>query len=488
MPPIRICFIASEITPLAKTGGLADVAGALAKFLHAEGHDIRVFVPLYRQIDRTRIECWPVDFLTDIPLRLGPHALRFSVQTARLPGSQVMVYLVDAPAMFDRDRIYGTTADEHLRFILLTHAAMLCCQRMGFAPDVLHCNDWHTGFAPLLLKTVYAWDRLFAGTRSLMSIHNLAYQGVFDAAVAADTGLGDAAHLLDAGERAAGRINPLREGIAHAHAVSTVSPTYALEIQTPEYGYGLDGLLRSRAASLTGILNGVDYEDWDPRTDRFLPRHFDASSLEAKQSLKRLFMQKLGLASPPRQRTPLVGMVSRLASQKGFDLLLSTLPRLLAEQRFCCAVLGSGEERYESFFRVMAAMHPQRVHFQQGYSEEHAHWIEAASDIFLMPSLYEPCGLNQMYSLRYGTIPVVRRTGGLADSVRHFDPASGEGTGVVFNDYDTGGVTWGMETAFAWYARKAAWQKLVANAMAEDFSWQRRVGEYVALYQRMLRG
>jgi starch synthase len=486
MPPIRICFIASEITPLAKTGGLADVAGALAKFLHADGHDIRVFVPLYRQIDRQRIECWPVDFLTDIPVQLGPHALRFSVQTARLPGSQVMIYLIDAPAMFDREAIYGTAADEHLRFILLTHAALLCCQRMGFAPDVLHCNDWHTGLAPLLLKTVYAWDQLFAGTRSLMSIHNLAYQGPFAAGAFADTGLDDAAHLLDPGERSAGRINPLREGIKHAHAVSTVSPTYAIEIQTPEYGYGLDGLLRDRAASLTGILNGVDYEDWDPRTDRFLPRHFDASSLDGKQSLKRVFMQQLGLASPPRQRTPLVGMVSRLASQKGFDLLLAALPRLLAQHRFCCAVLGSGDERYESFFRVMAAMYPDRVHFRHGYSEEHAHWIEAASDIFLMPSLYEPCGLNQMYSLRYGTIPVVRRTGGLADSVRHFDPGTGEGTGVVFNDYDTGGVTWGIETAFSWYARKASWQKLVANAMAEDFSWQRRVGDYVALYQGMM--
>ena len=485
---LKVCFVASEIAPLAKTGGLADVAGALAKYLHADGHDIRIFVPLYRQIDRRKIETWPVDFLQDIPVQLGQHSLQFSVLAARLPGSGVLAYLIDSPALFDRDRIYGNAPDEHLRFILLTHAAFLCCQRMAFAPDILHCNDWHTGFGPLLLKTVYAWDRLFHGTRSLMSIHNLAYQGVFSAAASADTGLGDAAHLLDGDDRAAGRVNPLREGIAHAHAISTVSPTYALEIQTPEYGHGLDGLLRSRAGSLCGILNGVDYEEWDPRVDRFLPRHFDANRLEIKQALKRAFAQRLGLALPPRLRTPLIGIVSRLASQKGFDLLLNTLPQLLAQHRFCLAVLGSGEERYEGFFRAMGALHPTRVHFHSGYSEEHAHWIEACSDMFLMPSQYEPCGLNQMYSLRYGTIPIVRRTGGLADSVRHFDPDTGEGTGVVFNDYDVGAVTWGIETALSWYARKPLWQQLVTNAMAQDFSWQRRVSDYVALYRRLLTG
>lgn len=486
--PLKICFIASEIAPLAKTGGLADVAGALAKYLHGDGHDMRVFVPLYRQIDRQQIQISAVDSLRDIPLQLGPHSLQFSVHAARLPGSKAIVHLVDAPALFDRERIYGHAADEHLRFLLLTHAAILCCQRMAFAPQILHCNDWHTGFGPLLLKSVYSWDQLFRGTRSLMSIHNLAYQGIFGAATSADIGLGNSVHMLDGSELAGGRVNPLREGIAHAHAISTVSPTYALEIQTPEFGHGLDNLLRARAGSLTGILNGVDYEEWDPRVDRFLPQHFDAGKLEVKQALKRTFARRLGLHLAPRVRTPLVGMVSRLASQKGFDLLLTALPQLLAKHRFCCAVLGSGEERYESFLRMMAAQYPTRVHFRSGYSEEHAHWIEAASDMFLMPSLYEPCGLNQMYSLRYGTIPIVRRTGGLADSVQHFDPATGAGTGVLFNDYDAGAVTWGVETALAWYAKKPLWQRLVANAMAEDFSWRRRVGDYVDLYRRMLAG
>jgi starch synthase len=484
--PLRICFIASEIAPLAKTGGLADVAGALAKYLHAAGHDMRVFIPLYKQIDRRQLHSWPVEFLQRVPLQLGPHSLTFDVHTAKLPGSRAMVYLIDAPAFFSRERLYGNAPDEHLRFLLLSHAALLCCQRMGFAPHILHCNDWHTGLAPLLLKTVYAWDQLFRDTRSLMSIHNIAYQGVFSASLQADTGLGAAVGQLDAAELAAGRVNPLREGIAHADAINTVSPTYALEIQTPLYGYGLQDLLRARAADLSGILNGVDYEEWSPEQDRFLPQHFNADRLDVKQQLKQEFLQQLGLATPARSRAPLIGMVSRLASQKGFDLLMQALPILLERHDFFCTVLGSGDALYEEFFRDLAHRHPTRVSFRAGYSEEHAHWIEAASDIFLMPSQYEPCGLNQMYSLRYGTVPVVRRTGGLADSVQHFDPVTRTGTGVVFNDYDTGGVVWGVETALGWYRQPLLWKQLVQNAMAQDFSWETRVGDYTALYQRML--
>jgi starch synthase len=484
--PLRVCFIASEVAPLAKTGGLADVAGALAKYLHSAGHDVRVFMPLYRQVERRNLDIWPVDFLRNVSVQLGAHALAFDVYTARLPGSRAMIYLIDAPALFDRDTIYSAAVDEHLRFILLTHAALLCCQRMGFAPDILHCNDWHTGFGPLLLRTVYAWDQLFRGTRCLMSIHNIAYQGLFDAGLRDDIGLADAAHLLDSSELAAGRVNPLREGVKHAHHISTVSPTYAREIQTSAFGYGLDPLLSQRAGALTGILNGVDYEDWDPRNDRFLTRRYGPEQLNVKDELKQDFLQRLGLATVARSRVPLLGMVSRLASQKGFDLVMAALPSLMQRHGFFCAVLGSGDARYEKFFRELAHLHPTRVSFRAGYSEEHAHWIEAASDMFLMPSQYEPCGLNQMYSLRYGTVPIVRRTGGLADSVQHFDPGTQRGTGVVFNDYDVGGLTWGIETALGWYAQKNLWRKLVRNGMAQDFSWQSRVSEYVALYERML--
>jgi starch synthase len=484
--PLRICFIASEVAPLAKTGGLADVSGALAKYLHAAGHDIRLFMPFYAQIDRSKLEVWPVEFLQNVPLQLGSHALRFDVHTARLPGASTMVYLIDCPQLYARGSLYTNDVDEHLRFIALTHAALLACQRMGFAPHILHCNDWHTALAPLLLRTVFAWDSLFAQTRSLLTLHNLGYQGIFSADLAADTGLGPATGQLDAGDRYAGRINPLREGILHADHISTVSPTYAQEIQTAEHGWGLDGVLRQRAGHLTGLLNGVDYEDWDPRHDRHLPLHYNANQLGIKAELKQLLQQRVGL-EPVAQR-PLIGMVSRLTLQKGFELLFDSLPQLLQERDASLVVLGSGDARYEAFFATLAQRWPQRVAFQRGYNEELAHWIEAGSDLFLMPSLYEPCGLNQMYSLRYGTVPVVRRTGGLADSVQPFDADTRRGTGVVFNDFDGGGVTWGLNTALDLYQHKALWRRLVQNGMAQDYSWRKQVGAYERLYQHLLQG
>ncbi|MET0291708.1 MAG: glycogen synthase [Steroidobacteraceae bacterium] len=484
--PLRICFLASEVAPLAKTGGLADVAGALTKYLHTAGHDVRLFMPFHRNIARSDLVRWPVEFLQDVPITLGSHRLRFSVLTAQLPGSQAYIYLIDCPALFDRDQLYGSATDEHLRYLLLTHATMLSCQRMGFAPHILHCNDWHTGFGPLLLRTVYSWDRLFHATRSVMTIHNIGYQGVFSASLAADTGLDGYLHWLDNGERSLGRINPLREGIVHAHHVTTVSPTYAQEIQTPEYGWGLDGILRTRSNHVTGILNGVDYEEWDPRRDRYLPERYGANQLGVKARLKTALLERFGLQAPGR--TPLIGIVSRLTAQKGFDLLFDALPPLLESHPFVLGILGSGDARYEKFFAELAQAWPGRVAFHRGYSEELSHWIEAASDIFLMPSQYEPCGLNQMYSLRYGTVPVVRRTGGLADSVQHFDPLTRQGTGVVFNDFDVGGVTWGLRTALELYPQKALWRRLVQNGMAQDYSWRRQVGEYVALYERLAEG
>jgi starch synthase len=484
--PLRICFIASEVAPLAKTGGLADVSGALAKYLHLAGHDIRLFMPLYGQIDRSKLEIWPVDYLQDVPLRLGSHALRFSVHTARLPGAQTMVYLIDCPRLYERETIYTNAPDEHLRFIALTHAALACCQRMGFSPEIVHCNDWHTAFAPLLLKSVFAWDRLFQQSRSLLTLHNLGYQGVFSAGHIDEIGLDGAQHLLDYTETSQGRVNPLKEGLRHADALSTVSPTYAREIQTPEYGWGLDGVLRERAADITGILNGVDYEEWDPRHDRFLPQHFSAENLRPKARLKTLLMQRTGLE--PVAKRPLLGLVSRMTLQKGFDLLFDTLPAVLAARDLALVALGSGDTRYEAFFTELQHRFPGRVAFHRGYSDELAHWIEAGADMFLMPSLYEPCGLNQMYSLRYGTVPIVRRTGGLADSVAQFDPSTGEGTGIVFNDFDAGGVRWALETALDAYAQPAWWRRMVHNGMAQDFSWRRQVGDYEALYHRMLGG
>jgi starch synthase len=352
---------------------------------------------------------------------------------------------------------------------------------MGFAPQIVHANDWHTAFAPLLLRTAYAWDtERFGGTKSVFTIHNIGYQGVFSAGQAGDLAPGVGVEMLHQADLAAGRVNPMRHGVIYADTVTTVSPTYADEIRTPEGGHGLDADLRARGVAVSGILNGVDYDEWNPATDRYIPHRYDAGDLTGKARNKEALLDLLRMQVPPA--TPLIGMVTRLTHQKGLDLLYDALPEVLGRNAVRMVALGSGEPHYERFLHDLQQQFPGRMVFYSGYSEELAHFIEAAADIFLMPSMYEPCGLNQMYSLKYGTVPIVRRTGGLADSVRHFDPASGLGTGIVFNDFDAGGVRWALATALEWYGWPSVWRRLVLNGMAEDFSWEKQIAAYEALY------
>jgi starch synthase len=481
---LRICFLSAEYSPFAKTGGLGDVAAALTRQLAARGHDVRTFIPLHGQMDLRGVDLHPVEFLQDMAVRVGPHEFRYAVQTARVPGSQLWVYLVDCPALFDRPRIYSDSPDEHVRYLMLTRAAFECCQRMAFAPEIVHANDWHTAFAPLLLRTAYAWDReRFGAARSVFTIHNIGYQGVFSAGQAGDLAPGVGIETLHQGDLAAGRVNPMRHGVIFADAVTTVSPTYADEIRTPEGGHGLDGDLRVRGTAVSGILNGVDYEEWDPATDRYIPHRYDARDLAGKALNREALLDLLRMKAAPA--TPLVGMVTRLTRQKGIDVLYDALPEVLERDAIRLVMLGSGEHQYERFLLGLQERFPGRAVFYSGYSEELAHFIEAAADIFLMPSMYEPCGLNQMYSLKYGTVPIVRRTGGLADSVRHFDPATGEGTGIVFNDFDAGGVRWALATALELFAQPTTWRRLQLNGMREDFSWDRQVEAYEALYREL---
>jgi starch synthase len=482
---LRICLIASEVAPFSKTGGLADVCGALTKYLHAAGHDLRVFTPLYSAIDRTAIAPQPVRGLEDLPLEFGPNRYRYSVLAARVPGTSAEVYFIDCPTLYARAGIYTADPDEHLRFIALTRAAIECCQRLAFSPQIVHAHDWHAGFAPLFLQVAYSWDALFKSTRSVLTIHNIGYQGVFAASAVADLGLGAHVERLHQDDLRAGHINALKHGIMYAHAITTVSPTYAAEIRTAEYGMGLEDALRARGAALSGILNGVDYDEWDPRTDRYLPRHYDAAHLKEKAALKQEFLARSNLTIGAR--APLVGFVSRMAAQKGFDITFDALPRALSTQEFALVGLGSGEPRYEEFFAGLQLRFPERVLFHRGYSDELAHWIEAASDLFLMPSLYEPCGLNQMYSLRYGTVPLVRRTGGLADTVEHYKRATRRGTGIVFDDFSSAAFAQALHTALDLYGQQGHWQRLIANGMSQDFSWTRQGGLYVELYERLAR-
>jgi starch synthase len=483
---LSICAIASEVVPLAKSGGLADVASALSRQLTAGGHDVRLFVPFYSQIKRDRLEATRVETLQGLPIVIGSHEYQVDIWKAKLPGSTTPVYLVESDALYARGRLYTGDPDEHRRFLVLTRAALECCRRMNFRPHIVHSHDWHTAFAPLWLRSNYRNDPVFAGTRSVMTIHNIGYQGEFSAADVADLDLGPDIYLLHQDDLKAGRINALKNGILHADAVTTVSPTYAREITTPQFGLGMETALASRGNAVRGILNGVDYEEWDPRRDKYLPIHFSAAELPRKAELKRNFLLRQNL-KPTQGRVPLFGIVSRLASQKGFDLLTDALPRLLQTYDVRVAVVGTGDAQYEKFFASLAEKYRGRAWFFGGYDEALAHWIEGASDAFIMPSLYEPCGLNQMYSLRYGTIPIVRRTGGLADSVTHFDPIAGTGTGVVFNDFDAGAMNWALETAMQWYLQPDLWQRIVQNAMRCDFSWETQAGEYVKLFEELLR-
>jgi starch synthase len=482
---LKICFVTAELAPLAKAGGLADVSGALLKSLLARGHDVRLFMPAYGSIDLTKLDAQPVGALQNLPVTIGGQDVSFSVLSVRVPNSTARAYLVDCPQYFHRAGIYGNAADEHRRFLLLTHAAFISCQHLSFAPDILHCNDWHTAAGPLWLRTLYQWDGLFERTRSVLTIHNIGYQGVFAPTIADDLLPPHMHSALHQDYLRAGQINLLRLGLVYADMITTVSPTYAREIMTPQYGHGMESTLSSRL-NVVGILNGVDYDEWDPRHDRYLPLHYGANKLGTKAKLKELLLERVGLEPAAAARRPLIGMVTRLAEQKGIDLLFDALPATLAERDFNLVVLGAGESRYEHFFQELQQQYPARVKHARGYSEELSHWIEAGSDMFLMPSRYEPCGLNQLYSLRYGTVPIVRRTGGLADSVEHFDFVTGTGTGIVFNDYDADGVRWALNTAMDLYQQKSHWRRLVQNGMAKDFSWQHQVGEYERVYQQLV--
>jgi starch synthase len=487
MPGVKlsICAIASEVVPFAKTGGLADVASALSRQLTARGHDVRLFVPLYAQMKRDRLDATRVESLRGLRIVTGRHEYQVDVWRTRLPGSATPVFLVESEALYARPTLYTNDPDEHRRFLVLTRAALECCRRMNFHPHIVHSHDWHAGFAPLWLRSTYRSDPVFAGTKSVLTIHNIGYQGGFSASDVADLDLGPDVYLLHQDDLKAGSINALKQGILHADAVTTVSPTYAREITTPRYGMGMEAALAARGNAVHGILNGVDYEEWDPRRDKYLPIHFDPQTLAKKAELKRNFLLRQNL-KPAQGRVPLFGVVSRLTPQKGFDLALETLPALLQKHDVRLAVLGSGDAKYETFFRGLADRHRGRAMFFGGYDESLAHWIEGASDVFLMPSQYEPCGLNQMYSLRYGTIPIVRRTGGLADSVVHFDPASGEGTGIVFNDFDSSAMNWALDTALQWHAKPELWDRMVQNAMRQDFSWETQANEYLKLFAGLL--
>ncbi len=486
---MNVLFVSAEVAPFAKTGGLGDVGAALPRALGARGHDVRVVMPMYARVHAPGRTFEPV--VGETVLKLGGTRVVFSIHQSKLPDSEVPVYFVRCPRLYDRQGVYTSDQDEHVRFAVLSWAALILCQRLGFRPDIVHTNDWQTSLVPILLKTNFAWDRLFAGTRTVLTIHNIGHQGTFGANVIGEVGLGNSSHLFHQDQLKAGRANFLLTGILYANAITTVSPTYAREIQTPEHGVGLDGFLRQRRDVLFGILNGIDEGEWSPERDSRIPHTYSVEDLSGKERNKQALLESAGL--PYDARIPVMGIVSRLAWQKGFDLCMKVLPKLLAKRSSQLVVLGTGEPKYEEFFTSLSRRFPKQVAYRKGFSEPLAHLIEAGADMFLMPSRYEPCGLNQMYSLRYGTPPIVHRTGGLADTVAPFDPSRRTGNGFVFEHFDESGLSYGLGRAMSvWGSGEGAdrerWRALQENGMRARLGWDERVTAYEQVYRMVAPG
>jgi starch synthase len=488
MRPLRVCLVASEVAPFAKTGGLADVLTGLGRWLGkpppaGPGHDVRLFLPWYKKVADSGLSTQPLPGAAGIDVRFPQRTIRFSIRTAPLPNSDVKVHFVDCPELYNRPDFYTNDGDEALRFGMLSRAVLETCQRLQWAPDIVHCNDWHTGLLPLYLRTVYAWDRLFANTKSLLTIHNIGYQGFFPDSQLDTLGLGEQRAHVHHGDLRDGKFSFLKTGVLHSHKLTTVSRTYAKEIQTAEFGMGMDDLLRNRSQDLVGIVNGVDYGDWDPARDPQIPHHYTARDLAGKAKMKAALLSRMQL--PHDGRAPVFGVVSRLTAQKGFELFADSIPVFLQREDMRLCVLGSGEDQHEKYFQWLRDTWPEKVGIYRGFHDELAHWIEAGSDVFLMPSRFEPCGMNQMYSLRYGTPPVVRRTGGLADTVEGWDPQTQTGTGFLFDEYSSQALAGTLDWVFKNWRDQRGWRKLVENGMARDFSWDRQGPEYVALYRQL---
>jgi starch synthase len=471
----RVLMVASEAAPFVKTGGLADVLGGLPPALVRGGDDVAVILPRYRGVELYRSQ----RVYHDLPVWLGGTLYNVNIDLVVENGASY--YFINYPALYDREGIYNVAnrdyGDNHVRFAVLCRAAMETVRRI-FRPQVVHCHDWQAALTAPYMRHVYRSDPTFTGLKLLFTIHNLGYQGIFSRDALGDLGL-DGSLFTPAWLEFYGNANLMKAGIVFSDWINTVSPTYAQEIQTPEFGFGLDGLLRSRASVLSGILNGVEYAYWNPERDSYLPAHYDAASLEGKQACKRALLEEFGLPPEGRER-PLIGIVSRFAAQKGFDLIGEIAGAMLAED-ISLVVLGAGDPGYEQMFRDLAAWKPDRCAVRIGYDNPLAHRIEAGSDMFLMPSHYEPCGLNQMYSLRYGTVPIVRATGGLNDTID-------EGVGFKFHGYSGPALLSAIREAVEAYRDQDAWQAMMRAGMQKDFSWNASARQYSALYARLIAG
>jgi starch synthase len=477
---MHIAFVASECVPFSKTGGLADVVGVLPRSLAAAGHQISVFVPRYRHThiseERTVVQSITVPF---------DDRYRFCsiLSGAGYPG--VRFFFVDYPPYFDRDGLYGTSSgdfpDNAERFALFCRAVLEGSKILG-VPDIFHCHDWQSALLPILLRTQYDEDPAFNNTGTVFTIHNMGYQGLFPPEILPLLTLPWDLFTITKMEYF-GNVNFLKGALAYSDWVTTVSRKYAQEIQTSEFGFGLDGVLKERAQTLTGILNGVDYEEWNPETDRSTAAHYSPDDLSGKRECKQDLFASFGMTNAD-PNVPLIGIVSRFAAQKGFDLIGQIVDRLALED-VLLTVLGSGDRLYEEMFLRLSRQVPHKIAVKIAYDNALAHKIEAGADMFLMPSRYEPCGLNQIYSLKYGTVPIVRATGGLDDTIDPWDPRTKKGTGFKFQEPTGEALLRTIHQALQLYRDQTSWQRLMRNGMSKDFSWRSSAREYIRVYERV---
>jgi len=477
--PLKILILASEVVPFAKVGGLADVVGALPKALQELGQDVRVVMPRYRQVDPERFALTTI--LDALTVNIAGFQEQVNVRLGSI-GNGIPVYMIDAPRFFDRENIYGYT-DDGERFILFCRAALEAMRALDWSPDIIHCNDWQTGIVPNWMHTVYHGDPFFANTATVYTIHNLAYQGIFGYRILEVAGVAAGGFLYPQIVELANVVDIMGRGILFADAVTTVSGRYAQEILTPEFGEKLDQLLRSRRERLFGILNGIDYQEMNPAADRYIHTCYDSETLDKRAENKRALQERAHL--PAKPEVPLLAMISRLTDQKGFDLIAQIAQPLLA-QGIQLVVLGIGDTHYHEMFQNLAARYPEQVAIFLTFNTELAQAIYAGSDMFLMPSRFEPCGLGQLIAMRYGSVPIVRSVGGLADTVQEYDPRTGEGNGFAFSKYDPWEFFAAIVRALELFRIKGIWRTLQRRGMAADHSWRASAIRYIEVYRNAL--
>ena len=483
---MKIAFISSEAVPYVKTGGLADVAGALPKALEKLGCEVKVYIPKYSNIDENKFNLKYRQDVGEILINIADEIRIVKLFQSKLPESNVIAVFIDCPYYFNRDSVYTNDKDEDERFILFCKGVLEAMRMDKWAPDIIHCNDWQTGLIPLYIKDNYKWDILFSKTKSLFSVHNIGYQGRFAKSSVVKAGLNEKYYFREGPVELENTFSFLKTGLWFADIITTVSETYSKEILTREYGAGLENVLLLRRESLYGILNGVDYTAWNPSKDIYLPFHYSIDDLSGKLKNKKYLLNHVNLKFD--EQVPLIGLVSRLTGQKGINIYTEALPDLI-KLKAQWIIIGTGEYKYEEMVRSWAKKFPDKVAAFIGFNNELSHLVEAGADMFLMPSYYEPCGLTQIYSLKYGTVPIVRKTGGLADTIQDWDELSYQGfdsgNGFSFYDFSPYALFSSVKRGIDTFPHKITWKKIQFNGMGIDFSWDKSAQKYVQLYKKL---